>query len=75
MEKEPEQYPRTRSGLQIPREEAEKRIQKQIQKGFDLLPCPPKTDPEVMLGSVHRGGRKDGKTHSIFTGADHHQIA
>jgi len=20
----------------------------------------PKTDPEVMLGSVHRGGRKDG---------------
>ena len=37
--------------------------------------CPPKTDPEVMLGSVHTGGRKDGKTHTIYTGADHHQIA
>jgi len=27
--------------------------------------CPPKTDPEVMLGSVHIGGRKDGKARIV----------
>ena len=25
-----------------------------------ILTCPPKTEPEVILGSGHRGGRKDG---------------
>ena len=40
-----------------------------------VMTCPPKTNPEVMLGSVHTGGRKDGKAHKIYAGADHHQIA
>jgi hypothetical protein len=40
-----------------------------------IVTCPPKTDPEVVLGLVHIGGRKDGKAHTIYTGADHHQIA
>ena len=40
-----------------------------------MMTCPPKTDPEVVLGLVHIGGRKDGETHTIYTGADHHQIA
>jgi hypothetical protein len=40
-----------------------------------LVTCPPKTSPESMLGLVHTGGRTDGKTHHLFTRADHHQIA
>ena len=27
-----------------------------------------------MLGLVHTGGRKDGKAHTIYTGADHYQL-
>ena len=34
-----------------------------------------KTDPEAVLGLEHTGGRKDGKAHTIYTGADHYQIA
>jgi hypothetical protein len=50
-------------------------ISKQTYYRWRKVTCPPKTDPEVMLGSVHTGGRKDGKTHTVYTGADHHQIA
>ena len=40
-----------------------------------ILSCLPKTDSGVMLGSGHTGGKKDDKTHSLFTGVDNHQIA
>jgi ABC-type multidrug transport system ATPase subunit len=46
-----------------------------IEKIREEMTCPPKTDPKVVLGLVHTGGRKDGKAHTIYTGADHHQIA
>jgi len=39
------------------------------------MTCPPKTNPRVMLGLDHTGGRKDGKAHTIYTGADHYKIA
>jgi len=42
---------------------------------FRLDTYPQKTDPEIVLGLVHKGGRKDGKAHTIYTGADYYRIA
>jgi hypothetical protein len=35
------------------------------------MTCPPKTDPKVVLGSVHTGGRKDGNTDFIRRNSNH----
>ena len=50
-------------------------ISKRLGQLWLIVTCLPKTSPESMLGLVHPGGREDGKTQTLFTGTDHHQVA